>query len=57
MYKRNLRMNNSTLDRKKLMEELTPIKKEKILKEKDVFKSVPDEKVKIKKKKGRVRKF
>jgi len=48
MYKRNLRMNNSTLDRKKLMEELTPIKKEKFLKEKDVFKDIPKKKKKKK---------
>ena len=52
MYKRNLRMNNSTLDRKKLMEELTPIKKkEKILKEKDVFKDINESKKKKRKKK------
>jgi hypothetical protein len=39
MYKlNNIRLKNSTLDRKNLIDSLTPIKPKKILKEKDIFK-------------------
>ena len=50
MYKRNLRMKNSTLDRKNLIQELSPTKKKKILKEKDMFININKSKSKKKKK-------
>ena len=40
MYKQNIRFKNSTLERKNLMAHLSPIKKVKKIKEKDIFKEV-----------------
>jgi hypothetical protein len=51
MYKNNIRLKNSTLERKTLMNELTPIKPKKILKESDIFFDLNKKKNKKNKKK------